>query len=351
MNMTDLLILNAEEVSSILSGREQQIFELVKSVYELQDSGQISLPYSTFLRLPNAAAGRIIALPAYVGGPFDIAGIKWIASVPENLGKGLERATALIVINDPETGRPMIVLEGSHISAARTAASAALAAQILVPPSDTQRCFGLIGCGRINLEVVRFLRYAFRPNLDLYIFDLYRDRAAGFKERLEEIFPELKVHVANSLDAVFEECRTISFATTSTQPYVRNLGQAANGSTILHISLRDLAPEIILNSDNVVDDVDHVCRAQTSVHLAAEVCQHRNFMQCTLTELLTGKTSWRRDVGRTTIFSPFGLGFLDIALAKLVAGIAVNSGVGLVVPHFLPERHHSKGEERLSRSA
>jgi len=329
-------MLKAEEVRSILDGRELQILELIRSVYKLHDSGFTALPHSTFLPLPNSTGSRIIALPAYVGGDFCVAGIKWVASAPENLRKRMDRATAVVVVNDPETGRPLAVMEGSHISAARTAASAVIAAQVL-SPKDCRTRFGLIGCGRINFEVVRFLRAVFPLDLDLCLFDLYPDRAARFKARLEQACPDLRVIVSSTLTAVFEKCNVVSLATTSTDPYIRDLPVSAAGSTILHISLRDLSSRIILSSDNVVDDVDHVCRAQTSIHLAAQECGHRDFIRCTLGEILTGSAAWQRIAGRTTIFSPFGLGILDIALAKLVMGIAVSSEVGMVVPHFLPQ--------------
>jgi ornithine cyclodeaminase len=334
MHTSDILILRGDEVRLLLDGQEAAILSSVRRAYEIHGSGESFVPHSTFLSFPNGNSNRIIALPAYLGDEFDTAGIKWISSFTGNLSLGLERASAVVILNSMSTGRPETILEGSVISAKRTAASAALAAVSLHDDPDETRV-GLIGCGSINFEIVRFLRTVFPRLTELVIYDLDRARSEQFGARCEAELRVKSLEIESEIDQVFRKCSLVSLATTASQPHISNL--PAETRTILHISLRDLAPEIILQADNVVDDADHVCRARTSLDLAAQLTGNRDFIRCSLGEVLTGKAQPRAGAGSTTIFSPFGLGILDLAVSKLVRDLAQASDSGTVVPSFLPE--------------
>jgi 2,3-diaminopropionate biosynthesis protein SbnB len=331
----DILILGADEVGALLAGREREVMDTVGRAYRAHGSGQSSLPHSTFLRFPDDDANRIIALPAFLGDGFQVAGMKWIASFPGNLERGMARASAVMVLNSCATGRPEAILEGSLISAQRTAASAALAAQVFLggrPPEAA----GFIGTGVINREIARFLEASLPGIGRLVVFDLDPERAARFADGLRRSSPGAEIEIAGSLDAVLRSCPLVSFATTAIRPHVTDLSSCPPGAAILHVSLRDLSPQVILGCDNVVDDVDHVSRAQTSIHLAEQLTGSRDFIRCTLAEILDGTAPPRRDETAVTVFSPFGLGVLDIALGQQVLSLARAAGRGTAISSFLP---------------
>lgn len=333
MTNHDMLILTGDNVQHILTDQEQIIVDLVAQAYITHAEGASTLPQSSFLRFPDNQRDRIIALPAYLGGNVACAGIKWIASFPGNIERGLDRASAVMLLNSVETGYPLAMMEGSVISAKRTAASAALAARTL-HIHEPVTSVGIIGCGLINFEVVQFLRTLFPSLTTLVLFDAHTDRTRLFSQRVQTRLDGCEIIGVNSIEEVFQRTRLISFATTAAVPHIQDTSVLQSGSTILHVSLRDFAPQVILDVDNVVDDIDHVCRERTSVHLAAEQTGNRSHMRCILADILQGKVPARTSTSTPIIFSPFGLGILDIALSQYVYDVASRDNHGTYISSF-----------------
>ena len=335
MDDGNIAILRGSEVRAVLTGRELEVIQAVRMAYETHGDGDSSLPHSTFLRFPGKPQDRIIALPAYLGGECQMAGIKWVSSFPENLCLGLDRASAVLILNSLQTGRPEAVLEGSVISAKRTAASAALAAQCFLSGRKVGQV-GMIGCGLINFEIARFLLAVFPEVKTFVLFDKDEVRAKQFENKCKKTFDKVQVEIAPGIKGALRNSSLISIATTALAPYVSEVRECPPGSAILHISLRDLSPEVILSCDNVVDDIDHVCRAQTSVHLAELRVGDRNFIRCTLSDILKGRAPARNGSETVSVFSPFGLGVLDLAVGKLVRDLALQQGLEKLIGSFLP---------------
>lgn len=335
MHNDDVLVISGPEIFTLLQGKEEEVISTVRRAYEIHAAGNSYLPHSIFLRLPDER-NRIIGLPAYLGEEVSVAGMKWVSSFPGNVAQGIDRATAVIIINSLLTGRPHTVLEGSIISARRTAASAALSAQILHGDQEVGS-LGLIGCGLISFEIARFVRVAMPQIKSLTIFDLSEQRAIQFAEHCRELLDDIEVNIAEDVNAVFKSSKLVAFATTAINPYISDISACQPGTTLLHISLRDLMPEVILQCNNVVDDVDHICRARTSVHLAEDVHGSRDFIRCTLGDVMKGTATAREHPDDIVIFSPFGLGVLDMAVGKFVSKLAHEQNVGTVAKRFLPE--------------
>src|SRR6266568_4343672 len=255
MDDGNIAILRGSEVRALLAGRELELIQVVRTAYETHGDGDSSLPHSTFLRFPCQPQDRIIALPAYLGGDFEIA---------------------------------------------------------------------------------RFVLAVF-PEVETFVlFDQDEARAKQFENKCQRTFDQVGLEIATDVKAVLRNCPLISIATTALAPHVSELRECPRGSVILHISLRDLTPDAILSCDNVVDDIDHVCRAQTSVHLAEQLVGNRDFIRCTLADILSGRAPARNGSETVSVFSPFGLGVLDLAVGKLVRDLALQQGLETVVGSFLP---------------
>ncbi|MCP6762147.1 MAG: 2,3-diaminopropionate biosynthesis protein SbnB [Fischerella sp. CENA71] len=335
MNYDDILLLKGSEIIALFKNREQEILQTVKSAYQIHAQGKSCLPHSSFLRFPNNEKDRIIALPAYLGGKVNTVGIKWIASFPDNLALGMERASAVLILNSAQTGHTQAIMESSVISAKRTAASAAIAVQYIYGKQILTR-LGLIGTGLINFEIIRFVLATYPEIETLLIYDLSRERAEKFKHKCQQLSPALEIVIVEQPNDVFQNTSVISFATTATKPHIFDISKCSPGSLILHISLRDLSPEIILSADNIVDDIDHVCRAQTSIHLAEQQTGNRDFIRCTIGDIINSIVPVREDNNKIAIFSPFGLGVLDLALGQLAYKLAIKQNQGTTIESFLP---------------
>lgn len=334
MSNNDLLIVGAADVNAALKAREKYVLEAVQKAYETHARGASALPHSSFLRFPDSDRDRIICLPAYLGADYQLAGVKWIASMPGNVARGMERASAVMILNDRLTGRPGAVVEGSIISKQRTAASAALASKVLAPAEPG--AIGFVGCGPINLAVAQFLAITWPGVRRLTAFDLDPARAEAFGAEIRAQQTGVEFRVAPNLEELLRECEMVSFGTTAIEPYINDLDACPAGATILHVSLRDLSAGVILANHNVVDDLDHVNRASTSIHLASEQEGHTEFVHSSLGEILLGQAKLPERDGRKIIFSPFGLGVLDLAVADLVLKTLAAEGGGTRVRSFLP---------------
>src|SRR5438046_3672407 len=153
----ELSIINGKTVFDIVRAHRAECLRIVREAYLAHADGQSVNPDSYFLKFPDKPDCRIIALPAYLGKDFNVAGLKWIASYPANIQRGFPRASAVLVLNSYDTGYPFAILESSIISAARTAASAVLAAFWLGGRSRRAPSPGIVGTGLLARPVSGFL--------------------------------------------------------------------------------------------------------------------------------------------------------------------------------------------------
>ncbi|XGP76273.1 NAD(P)-binding domain-containing protein [Actinokineospora auranticolor] len=253
--------------------------------------------------------------------------MKWIAGFPANTRDGLPRASAVLVLNDYATGYPIALLEAATISSARTAASAALAAAAL--GSAPAPVVGVVGAGVIARAILDHLVAAgVRPSA-VRVHDLDERSGTALAEHARSVAPA--TFHADPTPVLAAD--VVVFATTAAAPHVRE--PFAPGQLVLDISLRDLPPEVLLAAHNVVDDVEHCLTANTSPHLTEQLLGHRDFIAGTLAQVRAGELELTPD--RPVVFSPFGLGVLDIAVGAHVLTVARARGEAVEIPDFFGE--------------
>ena len=108
-----MIYLSGEDVDA--AGADMALaVDVVENVLSLHGRGDVNLPSKVVLDMDERRHGRINAMPAHVGGDVKMCGVKWVAGFPNNpVRHGLPRANALIILNDPGTGLPLAILEGT----------------------------------------------------------------------------------------------------------------------------------------------------------------------------------------------------------------------------------------------
>ncbi|HVK95130.1 MAG TPA: 2,3-diaminopropionate biosynthesis protein SbnB [Noviherbaspirillum sp.] len=333
--MFDFNIISGSVIKTLIDERPTRSISSVEAAYLAHHDGQTINPDSYFLRYPKNPANRIIALPASIDGDSAVSGIKWIASFPDNIKSGIPRASAILVLNDQQTGYPFACLEGSLISSSRTAASAVLGAYWLNERKRQVGTISFIGAGVIARNI-----------LDMFIADEWKFQSIRIHDSDTPSMHSFTDYAATRIkagadvaaeDSLEQALRAdvVVFATNAGTPYVLAPTTFSPGQIVLNISLRDIGPDLILDAENIFDDVDHCLKANTSPHLAELKVGDRRFVTCTLAQLMRGETTLDRT--RPLIFSPFGMGMLDLALGKDLYDEALARGMAVSIPGFFGE--------------
>jgi 2,3-diaminopropionate biosynthesis protein SbnB len=316
-------IISGKNVAEVVQGNGQKILSLVQSAYKNHANKTMHNPPSYFLRFPDLPRSRIIALPSSSSNNPRVAGVKWISSNPDNHAKGLKRASAVLVLNDYDTGYPIACIESGLISALRTVYSAVAVANC-IKPDKRIKSLGLLGCGYIAQNFLQALLDQEYVIEKIFVCDFSQENA----EVLRKKFSELDIQGASAEQAV-QSSDVIFLATTAGTPYLCDPKLFRHNPLVLNISLRDIGPDVLISAYNIVDDVEHVLNAGTAPHLAEQKYGHRNFITCTAAELIENGADL---VGsdKPIIFSPMGMGVLDLVIGDWV----YREAESLVVENF-----------------
>jgi ornithine cyclodeaminase/alanine dehydrogenase len=148
-NSHELLFLSRSSIDAVgLSTSE--IINVVEEAFKQKGRGEAEVPPKPGIH--PAPDAFIHAMPAYLPR-MRAAGVKWISGFPDNFKRGLPYISGLLILNDPETGVPIAVMDAAWITAKRTGAATAVAAKHLAKPDS--KIVGILGCGvegRTNLE-------------------------------------------------------------------------------------------------------------------------------------------------------------------------------------------------------
>lgn len=151
MSTNEILYLSRADLEA-LSFSMVEVISIVEKAFKEKGVGGVEMPPKPGIHTMQDAF--IHAMPAYIPA-MKAAGIKWVSGYPENYKRGLPYISGLLILNDPDTGVPISVMDASWITAKRTGAATALAAKYLARPES--KTLSILGCGlegRTNLEAL-----------------------------------------------------------------------------------------------------------------------------------------------------------------------------------------------------
>ncbi|MDR2671191.1 MAG: ornithine cyclodeaminase [Oscillospiraceae bacterium] len=162
----------------------------------------------------NGPDRRFMAMPAYLGGDFDIAGMKWYGSNAENRKEGLPRSILMVMLNDKDTGAPLCLMSANLLSAYRTGAVPGVGAKYLAPKNS--KVLGIIGPGVMSKTCLASLVYAC-PTLDtIQIKGRGRASIDSFVAFASNYPQFKKVTVVDTMEQACEDADIVVMGTSST---------------------------------------------------------------------------------------------------------------------------------------
>lgn len=325
-----VLYLSRSDIRKVGGASSDLYVRAVRRALALHAEGKVVQPLKPYLRASENGhiADRIIAMPAHLGGDRPISGLKWIGSKHDNPSRrGMERASGLIVLNDPETNYPVAVLEAGLISGMRTAAVTVVAAQHLACPGFSR--VACIGCGAIARMQLQAVLEQFSHVDAVFLYDLSPEAAARLAADLRQSFPRVAVRVAETAEAAVREGEVVITCTVADRPYIP-FAWLRRGAFVSNISIMDLHKEVFLLADKVVvDDWDQGNREKKVLHqLVLEGRFSRERLHAELGEIVIGKKPGRERDDEIIVLNPMGIAVEDVASAQEIYERAQAAGVG-----------------------
>ena len=172
----------------------------------------------------NADDRRFMAMPAYLGGSYQMAGMKWYGSNVENKKVGLPRSILMMMLNDKDTGAPLALMSANLVSAYRTGGIPGVGAKYLARKDS--RVVSIIGPGVMGkTSLAAFVSVC--PNLDTVKIKGRSQRSLdAFTRFTREELPQIKnIEICDSVEEAVKDSDIISFTTTvrddvSSFPYI-----------------------------------------------------------------------------------------------------------------------------------
>jgi len=324
MKPSQLLYLSQDDVKAV-GLTMAEIIEALEIAFREKGKGSTEMPPKPGIH-PGGGDNFIHAMPAYIPA-MKSAGVKWVSGFPGNYKMGLPYITGLLILNDPETGLPISVMDCVWITAMRTGAASALSARYLARPESS--VIGILACGvqgRTNLEAMNVLF----PIKRVMAYDVDENISRRYAEEMGSRFDLEVLPVATPREAVSGCDIVVTSGPILKKPHATiKSGWLDEGA---FASLVDFDaywhPDAMAESDKFcTDDTQQLLHYQQNGYF-----QNIPPLHADLGELVVGQKKGRETAIERTMTANLGLALDDMAVAPLIYQRAIEKRIGTPLP-------------------
>ena len=324
MKSNQLLYLSQDDVKAV-GMTMAEIIDALDVAFREKGKGYTEMPPKPGIH-PGGGDNFIHAMPAYIPA-MKSAGVKWVSGFPGNHKMGLPYITGLLILNDPETGLPISVMDCVWITAMRTGAASALSARYLARPESS--VIGILACGvqgRTNLEAMNVLF----PIERVMAYDVDENTSRRYADEMGSGFDLEVVPVATPREAVSGCDIVVTSGPILKKPHATI--QAGWMDAGAFASLVDFDaywhPDAMAESDKFcTDDTQQLLHYQQNGYF-----QNIPALHADLGELVVGQKPGRETATERTMTANLGLAIDDMAVAPNIFQKAVEKGIGTWLP-------------------
>ena len=324
MKPSQLLYLSQDDVRAV-GLTMAEIIDALDVAFREKGKGLTEMPPKPGIH-PGGGDNFIHAMPAYIPA-MKAAGVKWVSGFPENHKKGLPYITGLLILNDPETGLPISVMDCVWITAMRTGAASALSARYLARPESS--VIGILACGvqgRTNLEAMKVLF----PIKRVMVYDVDENISRRYAEEMGSRFDLEVVPVATPREAVSGCDIVVTSGPILKKPHATIQSGWMDAGAFASLVDFDAYwhPDAMAESDKFcTDDTQQLLHYQRNGYF-----QNIPALHADLGELVVGQKMGRETLTERTMTANLGLALDDMAVAPNIFQKAVKKGLGTWLP-------------------
>jgi 2,3-diaminopropionate biosynthesis protein SbnB len=304
-----MLLLDENDIQDIGINWNQNLL-IVKEAVNCLDDEDFAQPVKPYLRYRDLK-NRIIAMPAFVGGNINMAGIKWIASFPDNIKKGIPRAHSVVILNNADTGEPLAIICTPLLSIIRTASVSGLVIKSYNDNCELRNIkIGIIGFGPIGQYHLQMCLALLGDRIsEVLVYDILPVHESTYhKNKL--------VKVVDCWEDAYIDSDIMITCTVSSQPYIDKAPK--KGSLHLNVSLRDYKTSTYkwFKGCMIVDSWEEVCRENTDIermHLEMGLAKEHTK---SLVDVVKNNCFNSIDRDSATMFNPMGMAVFDVAFGS-----------------------------------